>query len=277
MIDYHIHPDFSQDAQGSMEEYCRRALELGLEEICFTTHHECDPVRRDREFVRVGEERMTTDSEWPVAYFAEINRVRRQFPGLVIKAGVEVGYEMGVEGIVSDFLAAYPFDFVLGAVHLIDHIALTSGGEVETFQAAFGHRPAEYVIGRYFDYVRAAAGSGLFDCLAHLDIYRKYVQPMYGPEFSDSAARQMDSTLEFIARSKVGLEVNTSALRRGDSEPYPALSVLHRARDAGITVFTIGSDAHKPQDLGTGLDKATRFLSDLGIVPARFVRRRLSP
>lgn len=275
MIDYHVHPNFSQDAEGSMEEYCVRALELGLKEICFTTHHECDPARRDREFVRVGSERMTTDSNWPAAYFAEIERMRKKFSGLIVRAGVEVGYEMGVEGIVKDFLADYPFDFVLGAVHLIDHIALTSGGEVEEFRSVFGHRPAEYVVHRYFEYVRAAAGSGLFDCLAHLDIYRKYIQPMYGPEFAECAAREIGPVLEYLAHSGVGLEVNTSALRRGDAEPYPAFSVLCQAREAGISVFTVGSDAHRPQDLGSGLDQTIRFISKLGITPARFENRRL--
>ncbi len=274
MIDYHIHPNFSQDAEGSMEEYCVRALELGLKEICFTTHHECDPARRDREFVQVGGLRMTTDSNWPVAYFAEIERMRKRFPGLIVRAGVEVGYEMGVEGIVKDFLAHYPFDFVLGAVHLIDHIALTSGAEVDEFRAVFGHKPAEFVVRRYFEYVRAAAGSGLFDCLAHLDIYRKYIQSMYGPEFVECAEREMESVLKYLVNAGVGLEVNTSALRRGDAEPYPAFSVLRQAREAGISVFTVGSDAHRPGDLGSGIDKTIRSLLELGITPTRFENRR---
>ena len=45
MTDYHVHSDYSQDAEGSIFDYCRRARELGLEEICLTPHFEIDPVR----------------------------------------------------------------------------------------------------------------------------------------------------------------------------------------------------------------------------------------
>ena len=42
--DYHIHPDYSPDADRvKIIDYCHRALELNLEEICFTTHLEFGP------------------------------------------------------------------------------------------------------------------------------------------------------------------------------------------------------------------------------------------
>ena len=42
--DYHVHPDFSIDAKGSLREYCDRAIELGLSEIIFTTHVDSSPA-----------------------------------------------------------------------------------------------------------------------------------------------------------------------------------------------------------------------------------------
>ena len=274
MIDYHVHPDFSRDAQGSIEDYCRRALEVGIEEICFTTHHEPDPAREALESVMVKGRQVATDSDWPLEYFDEIERARRKFPDIMIRSGVEIGYEMGIEGLVSDFLQSYRFDYVLGAVHSLDHIALTASSELDEFRRRFGSESAEFVVGRYFDYVRAAAGSKLFDCIAHLDVYRKYIQPLYGPEFGARARRLMRSVLEDIARSGTGLEVNSSALRRGDSEPYPALDIVKQARALGVPFFTVGSDAHRPDDLGVGLDRVARFLTNLGITPARFEARR---
>ena len=44
-VDYHVHPDYSLDATGTIDEYCDRALELGLKQICFTTHYDSDPFR----------------------------------------------------------------------------------------------------------------------------------------------------------------------------------------------------------------------------------------
>jgi len=58
--DYHVHPDYSIDASPvKIREYCQKALELGLAEICFTTHIELDPVRREKDnFVNLNGEKV---------------------------------------------------------------------------------------------------------------------------------------------------------------------------------------------------------------------------
>ena len=43
LADYHVHPDFSIDAVGSVNEFCEAALKRGLAEICFTTHFDSNP------------------------------------------------------------------------------------------------------------------------------------------------------------------------------------------------------------------------------------------
>ena len=41
-IDYHMHTFFSTDSEGNPEEYIKKAIELGLDEICFTDHYDVD-------------------------------------------------------------------------------------------------------------------------------------------------------------------------------------------------------------------------------------------
>ncbi len=141
------------------------------------------------------------------------------------------------------------------------------------FKREFQDKDVKHIVTRYFDYVQAAAGSGLFDCLAHLDIYRKYIQSLFGPEFGMCAERLLGPALELIARVRVGIEVNSSAFRRGSDEPYPEERIVRLARKAGVEVFTIGSDAHRPEDLGKGLERAERILAGIGVRPARFESR----
>ena len=275
MLDYHVHPDFSHDAEGSVDEFCARAIEVGLDEICFTTHYEPDPGRSHIERVNVSGRAQAVDSDWTEAYFAAIRAAAARFPDLAVLAGVEVGYEPGLEGTISDFLGRRQFDFVLGAVHCLDHICLTAGDELDRFKTEYLSLGPERVAERYFHNVRAAAGSQLFDCLAHLDIYRKYIEPLFDQRFGTTAESLLPSVLEFVAESGTGLEVNTSALRRGNAETYPELSILRLARDAGVRVFTVGSDAHRPADLGKGLESAVQALKELGVEPARFRKRTL--
>jgi len=272
MVDYHVHPDFSHDAKGSVEDYCRRATEVGLKELCFTTHFEPDPVRRDTEWVVVEGKKVSPVSGWPVAYFAAIERARVSFPSLSILAGVEVGFEPELEPTIREFLEKYRFDFVIGAVHCIDHVAFTAGSELDAAVAAFG--PDQHGFCRHYHAnLRAAAGSGLFDCLAHLDIYRKYLGKAFGDGFLADCAAGFPETLACIAGTETGIEVNTSALRRGEDEPYPGRAILLQAAAAGVRRFTVGSDAHRVLDLGTGSDRAVNLLSGLGATSARFPRR----
>jgi histidinol-phosphatase (PHP family) len=277
MVDYHIHPDFSHDAQGSIEEFCARAVEIGLAEICFTTHYEPDPARTDIEHVRVSGVVQPVASNWADAYFEDLSAAAAKFPGLVVLAGVEVGYEPGLEGIISDFLNRYPFDFVLGSVHCLGHVAITAGDELERFKSEQLALGPEHFADSYFRSLRAAAGTQLFDCLGHLDIYRKYIQPLFDSRFTQAVESLLPSALKFVAESGTGIEVNSSALRRGNAEPYPDAYILRLAWDSGVRVFTVGSDAHRPADLGKGLETAAQALNALGAEPARFRKRKLLP
>ncbi|HTW91050.1 MAG TPA: histidinol-phosphatase [bacterium] len=275
MVDYHIHPDFSHDAQGSVDEFCTRAAEIGLGEICFTTHYEPDPARSSIEHVRVNGVAQPVNSDWPDSYLAAIRGARTKFADLVVLAGVEVGYEPGLEGVIGDFLSRFQFDFVLGSVHCLEHVAITAGDELDRFKREQLSLGPEHFAESYFRNVRAAAGTQLFDCLGHLDIYRKYIRPLFDSRFDQAVDTRLPSVLKFVAESGTGMEVNTSALRRGNAEPYPELRILKLARNAGVRVFTTGSDAHRPADLGMGLDMALRSLNDLGVEPARFRQRRV--
>ena len=274
MVDYHVHPDFSHDAQGSIEEFCARAVEIGLDEICFTTHYEPDPTRTDVEHVRVNGIVQPVASDWADAYFAALSAAAAKFKGLVVLAGVEVGYEPGLEGVISDLLGRYPFDFVLGSVHCLGHVAITAGDELERFKSEQLALGPEHFVDSYLHNIRAAAGTQLFDCLGHLDIYRKYIRPLFDSGFDRIADAHWPEVLRFVAQTGTGIEVNTSALRRGNPEPYPSTHILRLAREAGIKVFTVGSDAHRPADLGKGLDSAVQLLKDLGVEPSRFRRRK---
>jgi histidinol-phosphatase (PHP family) len=194
---------------------------------------------------------------------------------VAVLAGVEVGYEPGLEGIISDFLRRHPFDFVLGAIHCLDHIAITAGDELDRFKVEYMSQGPEFVAERYLHHLRAAAGCQLFDCLAHFDIYRKYVEPLYDQRFGATVESLLPSVLDFVAKSGTGIEVNSSALRRGNTEPYPVLRILRLAKDAGVRVFTVGSDAHRPADLGKGMESAVQALKEIGVEPARFRKRKL--
>ena len=43
VVDYHVHSNNSFDGKNSIEEMCKKAIEINLSEICFTEHFSVDP------------------------------------------------------------------------------------------------------------------------------------------------------------------------------------------------------------------------------------------
>ncbi len=273
-IDYHLHPGFSPDATGDIREFCRVALDRHIQELAFTTHCELDPVRQSIERVRVAGSSVPVTSGWVEGYLREIEEAGRTFPELRLRAGVEVGYEPAYEDRIARWLEQYRFDFVLGAVHCIDHVAICSGEELDRVKSDLLVRGRKYIFARYFENLTGAARCGLFDALAHIDVYRKYLLGLLGIGSRVSLESSMAASLEAVAGSQTGIEVNTSAFRRGAAEPYPERATLRVARQSGVATFTVGSDAHCPDDVGAGIPEAVQLLAEIGASPARFARRR---
>jgi histidinol-phosphatase (PHP family) len=61
----------------------------------------------------------------------------------------------------------------------------------------------------------------------------------------------------------LSIEINTSGLRKPEKETYPGQSILARARELAIPM-TIGSDAHRPEDVGRDLDQPVQLVKTYG-------------
>ncbi|MCL6638662.1 MAG: histidinol-phosphatase [Firmicutes bacterium] len=278
MLDYHVHPDYSIDADpSSIWQYCQRAAEIGIREICFTPHLEVDPVRKHLDgFVRLkGVRSPMNDLTWLDCYFKEIEEARREWKeaGLSVKSGIEVGYDLGLEKMIERVVENYPFDFVLGSVHCLDHKAISSKRESVRY---FPGKEMEQVVQSYFYTLKEGVKTGLFDCVAHLDLYRRYGVHYFGTGVLRAHENLIGPLFELMLKTDTGLEINTSSLRRGHTEFHPSRAIILSAKRAGITVFTVGSDAHRLDELGLKVDEACAMLLALGIEPATYTRRQPS-
>ena len=277
--DYHVHPDYSIDASPvRVRDYCLKALELNLAEICFTTHMEMDPALRgndDLVFFKGGKVSAFNHARLD-SYFKEIDRAQQELlqTGLKVKAGIEVGYCRGCEKYVEKIVNDYPLDFVLGAIHCLDHIAISSMKESPHY---FQNRSLAELRREYFAVLEEMAAAGLFDCIAHVDLYLRYGLKHYGPDILTIHRGAIEPIFTEMARRGVGLEINTSSRRRGLEEFHPAREILPLAARAGIKTFTVGSDAHSLDELGDGIDEALALLKQLNLRNHVFTRRQAAP
>lgn len=243
LCDAHVHSTFSPDARSTLSDMCERAIELGLEAVYFTEHLDLDP--RDSGYRFFDPER----------YFSAIADARNRYGDLLeIGAGVEVCYQSHREEEIAHWLDAWPWDLVLGSVHIVDAYGDWVMIPDRVSMARWAHRrTADEAYRPYFEELLRAARSGLFDVLAHVDLVKRYGVEHYGPFDSHAFGDALDAVLEAAVETGTGLEVNTSGLYQPPCEPFPSAAILRRYQELGGHIITVGSDSHDHMQLGRGL------------------------
>ncbi|TFG31410.1 histidinol-phosphatase HisJ family protein [Candidatus Thorarchaeota archaeon] len=273
MFDYHIHPNYSIDAEGTIEEFCEVALSKGLREIAFTTHLDTDN-KGDDCFVNVkGKKVSTRSSLWLEDYEASIRSADEKYKdlGLRVRFGVEVDYISEIDGALPENFYSTEFDIILGSMHLIDHIAISATGRAE---AAFKNYSMEELGRKYYTLLIEAVESGLFDIVAHIDLYRRFGQEFYGDGIREVWKLHISDLANAMRRFNVGFEINTSPLRRGQEQPMPEAAIINELHDQGVSIVTVGSDAHQPQDVGADITTAFLLLKEAGFSNISVFERR---
>ena len=62
----------------------------------------------------------------------------------------------------------------------------------------------------------------------------------------------------------IGLELNTAGWRKEAGQQYPSHEVLRLYKELGGRIITLGSDAHKGQDVGADFERAKELLLACG-------------
>ncbi|MBM7855929.1 histidinol-phosphatase (PHP family) [Desulfohalotomaculum tongense] len=249
LVDYHWHTARCGHASGTMQQYVDAGRRLGLTEVGFADHipmYWLPPDERDPEAAMKQEELED--------YIKDVHYLQRANPGISIRLGLEVDYIPGHETTAKKILSSLPLDYVLGSVHYLEGWGFDNPDYI--------HRYKDWdlyeLYRRYFDTVCDAAASGLFDIMAHTDLIKKFG---YRPR--GNLAPLFQKVARTFAESGVCVEVNTAGLRAAAREMYPAAELLKMLHKHGVPV-TMGSDAHKPQQVGQGLKSALQLIKAVG-------------
>ncbi|MFL5647702.1 MAG: PHP domain-containing protein, partial [Chloroflexota bacterium] len=188
--------------------------------------------------------------------------------GVVIRFGAELTYNRRWEDDLRDHLRRYRYDYVIGSVHDWPESPYWPD-RVKTWVTG---RSIEEVLEPYYAEVIAAARTGLFDTIGHLDVVRRYLHPYLS--FDDLARRPdlQEPALRAILESNVSLEVNTSGFRYPGGETYPSRAVVARYRELGGERIVVGSDAHSRGSFAHRLAVAYRHLAAAGFEALTFRR-----
>lgn len=246
--DYHVHTSFSSDCDEEMENQIKKAIHLGLKEIAFTDHVDYDYPDKEFPFLINYDE-----------YIKHYNRLKEKFNKQInIILGVEIGYQPHITEQLETFLSNYNFDFIICSMHVCDKLDLYNGD-------FFKGKEQKNAYLRYFECVlnnvKAFNNYNIYGHIDYINRYGKFNNKILSyQDYSDI----IDSILRTIIESEKGIEMNTSGFRYGLGHPNPQFAVLKRYKELGGKIITVGSDAHRSQDIGSHFDVAYEMLRKAG-------------
>lgn len=254
LSDCHLHSHNSGDSHTPMEEMILQGIRQGLKTMCFTEHNDFQypdaPGEPGSIFL------LNTDS-----YLYELIQLKEKYKDQIqILFGVELGLQPEQEVFRQNavYARSYDFDFIIGSSHICH-------GMDPYFPAFFEGRSEEEAYREYFTSILENIKKFQnFDVYGHLDYVVRY-GPGKDADYSYAKYRDiLDKILTTLIDKEKGIEINTGGLNRGMKDLHPCVDIIKRYRELGGEIITVGSDAHKPEDIAAHFDRAGQVLKECG-------------
>ena len=259
LVNYHTHTWRCQHARGTEEDSVRQALETGFSVLGFADH---TPWPYESDFV--SNIRMRWDQFDD--YCRTVRDLGEAYAGRIdILLGLECEAFPRYMGWLADLKAEH-LDFVLLGNHYDgtddgDHKRMTDAGGFY-----FGHSTLPQHIRRYAERTIAGMRTGLFDCVAHPDLFCQ-VLPAFDAECA-AASRDLCAAAQDL---RLPLEYNLLGVqKRASADPgllgYPCAGFWEIAAQYKVQAI-VGFDAHRPEQLACVdlYDRGVEYLEGLGI------------
>ena len=248
--DFHMHTNFSTDSDSTPEQMIEGAIQKGLQTICITDHQDVDfPKSIMPAGFRVDFEK----------YFETLRKLQVKYQNQIeILIGVELGLQPHLGKVYKELVENYPFDFIIGSVHILD-------GMDPYFKEYFEDKTDEEGYRRAFEItLENIKNISDYDVLGHLDYVVRYGKEQDRAYSYSKYADYIDEILKHLIAHGKGLEMNTAGFKYGLSFAHPHTDVLKRYRELGGEIITIGSDGHKPEHIAYDFHKVSDILKACG-------------
>lgn len=250
-IDLHNHTYLCNHASGTMEEYIQEAIKQGIDIFGFSCHA---PMNFDIKY------RMTLE-EMDI-YENEIFRLQEVYKDKIkILFAYEVDY---LPPYLEPKVISKNVDYFIGSVHFINKW----GFDNPEFIGGYDSKDIDTIWEEYFDAISKMANTRLFDIVGHLDLIKvfKYLPKKNIKEIAYDALKE-------IQKANMTIEVNPAGLRKPIEEIYPSYDLLKIAHSLNIPI-TLGSDAHKIEQIGYGYNEALALISSVGYKNVQYFEKR---
>jgi len=250
-VDLHNHTSRCNHATGTVDDYIKRAIELGIDIYGFSEHA---PMDFDFKY-RISFDEM-------IEYERDILEVKDRYKkDIKILLGYEVDY---LPNYMDDRVLNANVDYLIGSVHFLHKW----GFDNPEFIGEYKNRDIDNIWQDYFDTIEDMVKSKKFDIVGHLDLIKVF---KFMPKKDIKLIAK--NTLKAIKKSNMVLEINSAGLRKPIEEIYPSKDLLQEIYELDIPI-TFSSDAHSIEQVGFEYNKAIEMAKDIGYTKAYFFENR---
>lgn len=250
MVDFHTHCDYSPDSSTPMKEMIEKAIEIGITDLAFTDHVDLDAdidaeTIQNWDFDRDDHERA-------------IDRFKREFEGKIkLYNGLEIGMQPHLGKENTEIVSKNNYDFVIASIHSVEKKDLY-------YRRYFENHSDKEAVQIYFqEFFQSLKTFNDYCVLGHLDLYLRYKSELSSVKFSDYDDIVYE-IYKHIIHSGKGIELNAGGHRYGIGHNNPHNHLLKLYKDMHGEILTLGSDAHKPIDLGYHYKENIELIQSLG-------------
>ena len=230
MYDTHVHSKYSNDGKESFFDICESAKNKGLVGICITDH--IDPTQNQN----------MNDDKIINTFFEDFVIAKENSNGIDLISGFEFS-EPQNDPSFFEYICSFPFSYKMCSVH---------------HDTKYGYPSptldyAEYILD-YLENVKRTVYNFNFDVLGHIDLPRKYFHRY------DLVENSLLDIFNVMIDKDIALEINTSVFNyklekiepnlRKKAVTLEDLRYLELYKESGGIKVTLGSDAHRCEDIG---------------------------
>lgn len=257
MKDFHVHTEFSDDSDHKIEDVIKDAINLGIDELCFTDHIDYGiKLEFNDPNSRVINGKKITNVDYPTFFkvFDELSHKYKE--QIVLRKGFEFGMQTHTIESFQKLYDKYDLDFIILSIHQVDN------KEFWTYEFQEGKTQEEYNLEYYQEFLKVIQVYKDYSVIGHLDMIRRYDK--VGKYPFEKIKPILIEILKQVIKDGKGIEVNTSSYRYNLDDLMPSTDILKLYQDLGGQIITIGSDSHKKEHLGAHIEDVMKILKDLG-------------
>ena len=263
LADMHVHSRFSHDSESTLSDIYRATKEKKIDVVCITDHADVKPTSDMAQLIQNRKDVLRAIEE-------ERSKGADLLLGIELACGGFYPDHTIFEHAERALLNIGHYDCVIGSVH---SVGLTSTARND--YAAMSKMELIGYLDRYFDAVLSMLEYGNPDILAHLTYPLRYINGKYSRNLDWRELKtKISEILQQVIQKGIALEVNTSCLGSYYDCLMPDEDILKLYLQMGGKLLTLGSDAHKPENVGKDFVPAIQRLKQWHVEELHYVKNR---